>query len=355
MFAYMRMNANIKSPSRSSPGRAGGPAPGSLAGAAAAPADLPGLVDLVGALGDETRMRMLLVLDRGELNVSELAQALQLTPSSVSRHLRTLQGAGWVQARSEGAARVYRLALPTAGSARDLWRSVRSSAADSGVARTDAERAARVLAERRERSRAFFRTEGGRWDQLRGELFGARSTLLPLVGLLDPTWVVGDLGCGTGSLAELLAPAVLRVEAVDREPQMLAAARERLAGHDNVAYHEADLEAVPLAGGSLDVAFLVLVLHLVPEPAAVLAEAARLLAPGGRLVVCDMRAHDREHYRAEMGHLWTGFEAGPFLGWMEEAGFPSPALTPLAPEPGARGPLLFVATASRAAAVPSLR
>ena len=332
----MRMDANTEAPPRSPAGPASADLP-----------DLPALVDRLGALGDETRMRILLVLDRGELNVSELADALQLTPSSVSRHLRTLQAAGWVQVRSEGTARVYRLALPKRGAARELWHSVRASAARSEVARTDAERAARVLAERRERSRAFFRTEGGRWDQLRSELFGARSTLLPLVGLLDRSWVVGDLGCGTGAFSEVLAPAVERVEAVDREPQMLAAARERLAGHGNVAYHAADLETVPLESGSLDAAFLVLVLHLVPEPAAVLAEAARLLAPGGRLVVCDMRPHDREQYRTEMGHLWTGFEPGQLLGWMEEAGLAFPALTPLAPEPGARGPLLFVASARR--------
>jgi SAM-dependent methyltransferase/DNA-binding HxlR family transcriptional regulator len=330
MFAYMRMNANINSN-------------------AADPTVFSGLVDRLGALGDEARLRMLLVLDRGELNVSELAQALQLTPSSVSRHLRTLQGAGWVQVRSEGAARVYRLAPPGRTADRELWRSVRDTAGRSPTARADAERAGRILAERRERSREFFRTEGGRWDQLRTELFGVRSTLLPLAGLLDPSWVVGDLGCGTGAFAEWVAPAVRRVEAVDREPQMLAAARERLAGQgrENVRFHTAELEALPLDEASLDAAFLVLVLHLVPDPAAVLAEAARVLAPGGRLVICDMRPHDREAYRSEMGHLWTGFEPATLAGWMEAAGLVGVGVGPLPPEPEARGPLLLVASGRR--------
>ncbi|TVP47550.1 MAG: methyltransferase domain-containing protein [Gemmatimonadales bacterium] len=318
MFAFMRMNANN---------------------------DFPDLVDRLGALGEETRLRVLLVLERGELNVSELARVLQVTPSSVSRHLRTLEGTGWVQARSEGPSRVFRLATPDGRTSRELWSAVRGPACRTPRAQADAERAVQVLAERRERSRDFFRTEGGRWDQLRSELFGARSTLLPLVGLLDREWVVGDLGCGSGAFSEVLAPAVRRVVAVDREPQMLAAARERLAGHANVDFHTGDLESLPLDDGHLDAAFLVLVLHLVADPRAVLAEAARVLAPGGRLVVSDMRSHDREQYRADMGHLWTGFDPALLAGWLEDAGFEGVSTTPLAPEPEARGPLLFTASA----------
>lgn len=314
---------------------------------ALASASLPALVDRLGALGDEARLRLLLVLERGELNVSELAQALQLTPSSVSRHLRTLQGTGWVDVRSEGTARIYRLQPQARPADRELWRSVRETAARSALARADRERASHILAERRERSREFFRTEGGRWDQLRSELFGSRATLLPLAGLLDPDWVVGDLGCGTGAFAERLAPGVRQVEAVDREPQMLSAARERLEGVTNVRFHAADLENLPLDDGGLDAAFLVLVLHLVPDPGAVVAEAARTLAPGGRLVVCDMRAHDREAYRTEMGHLWTGFEPEEMAGWLEAAGLVRVGVLPLPPEPGARGPLLFTAAGRR--------
>jgi SAM-dependent methyltransferase len=309
--------------------------------------DFPVLVDRLAALGDPTRLRILLLLDQGELNVGEIAQVLQLPLSSVSRHLRTLQEREWILARPEGTSRVFRLAPGGEEEARSLWQAVRTAGSQTPEILADRERGTEVLALRRERARTFFRTEGGRWDALRDELFGRRAAVLPLLGLLDPDSVVGDLGCGTGALTQLLSLGAGRVVAIDREPRMLEAARERLAGAEEgcVDFRVGDLESLPLGADELDVAFLVLVLHLVPDPVAVLAEAARVVRPGGRVILVDMRPHDREQYRSEMGHLWTGFAPELLSGWLEEAGLEGGGVIPLPPEAEARGPLLFVTSA----------
>ena len=160
---------------------------------------------------------------------------------------------------------------------------------------------------------------------------------------------MADLGCGTGKLAGELAPFVRAVRAVDRSPEMLTEARARLDGYENVEVFEADLEALPLEAASVDVAILSLVLHVVVEPSAVLAEAARILRPGGRLVIVEMRAHERLELREEMGHLWPGFEEREMRDRLERAGFEEAVLRPLRPDPEASGPLLFVGHARRCA------
>lgn len=307
----------------------------------------PPVLERLSVLGDETRIRLLALLEANELTVSELRRIVGLPQSTVSRHLRVLAEGGWVSSRTEGTTRPYRMASLDEG-ARTLWRLVRDETEATSIRSEDRERARRVLAERRDRSREFFRTEAGRWDALRSELFGPRSELLPLLGLLDPDWTVGDLGAGTGQAAEAIAPFVGRVVAVDRSEEMLEAARERLGGVEGgngVEIREGELEALPLEDGELDAALLLLVLPYVVEPERVLAEARRALRPGGRLLVVDMRLHDREGYREQMGHLWPGFTEERILGWMEAAGLREGRWRPLPPLPEARGPLLFAASA----------
>ncbi len=187
----------------------------------------------------------------------------------------------------------------------------------------------------------------GRWDRVKDSLYGPRADLRALPALLDPNWVVGDLGVGTGALAATLAPHVARVVGVDRSPQMLAAAAGRVAEFANVELREGDLERLPVDDGELDVAIMSLVLHHALDPVKVLSEAYRSLSPGGRAVVVDMRAHDRDEYREEMGHLWPGFEPPAVELWMSRAGFRALSVALLAPDPGAEGPLLFLASGSR--------
>jgi len=311
------------------------------------PGSEPPILQHLSTLGDETRVRLLRILSIGEFPVGELCRILHLPQSTVSRHLRVLFDGGWVSARSEGTSRLYRFRSPKEQSEAELWRVVEGGVGSSTAAREDTERAGALLATRRDRTRAFFRTAAGRWDALRAELFGAGTESAALLGLLDPDEVVGDLGCGTGGFAALIAPFAGRVIGVDREPGMLEAALHRLDGVPNVEVRQGDLEALPLRHGELDTAFLTLVLHLVPDPVEVLREVARVLRPGGRLVIIDMREHGREELREEMGHLWTGFDPQVLEGWMADAGFQSIRVHPLPPEAGATGPLLLMARGRR--------
>jgi ArsR family transcriptional regulator len=315
----------------------------------------PPVLDHLAALADPTRGRILLALDRHELAVSELAAALQLPQSTVSRHLKTLADAGWVTARSDGTSRRYRMAGALDGSAKTLWAAVREPLAAQPSATVDAERLRAVLEERRSATRAFFSSAAARWERVRSDLFGSRVDHATFLAMLDPDLVVGDLGCGTGTVADIVAPFVGRVIAVDDSTAMLGEARRRLAARANVDVREGALEALPIDDGALDVALVVLVLHYAPEPERVLREAVRAVGPGGRIVVVDMLPHDREAYRAEMGHVWLGFELAQVERWLKDAGAEPVRLLPLPHDPAAKGPPLFAATArtlSRPTAMP---
>jgi ArsR family transcriptional regulator len=306
----------------------------------------PPILERLQALGDETRTRILALLERSELTVTELASVLQASQPTVSRHLKTLAAEGWVQARAEGRNRHYRLAPELDEPARALWRIVHDQVGEGGIYAVDAERARTVLERRRLRAAAFFADAAERWDEVREQLFGPSANLLPLLGLIDEHWTVADLGVGTGALAETLAPFARRVIGVDRSDQMLAAAALRLAPHASVELHKGELERLPLRDGEVDLAVMALVLHYVVDPPAVLAEVRRALKPGGRLVMLDMRAHDRgPWYAEEMGHVWPGFEADRVRDWLEGAGFARVRVVSLPPSRDASGPLLFAASA----------
>jgi ArsR family transcriptional regulator len=305
-----------------------------------------GIFDDLTALADSTRSRMLLLLERHELTVSELCAVLQLPQSTVSRHLKTLADASWVASRRDGTRRFYTLALDDRGpSTRRLWSLLREQVSATPGADQDARRLKGTLARRQSKSQEFFESAAGQWDKLREELFGGASHLQALPALVDDRWVVGDLGCGTGQVAAALAPFVSRVVAVDRSGDMLQAARRRVRDAGNVDVRRGDLEALPIADAELDAATLLLVLHHIPDPAAALAEACRVLRPGGRLVITDMLPHDHEEYRQQMGHIWLGFGDEPLRRLVTGAGFERIRIVPLPTNAEAKGPALFVATA----------
>lgn len=308
----------------------------------------PGIIDDLATLADVTRSRLLLLLDRNELTVSELCTVLQLPQSTVSRHLKTLLDAGWISSRREGTSRFYALMLDNRGPAgRRLWTLLRDQVGSSPAAVQDTRRLKAVLSARQTASRDFFESAAGQWDKLREEMFGRASYLQAMPALLDPRWIVGDLGCGTGQVAATLAPFVQRVMAVDRSGEMLQAARRRLRQHTNAEVRRGELESLPISDGELDAATLVLVLHHLPDPAEALAEAARTLKRGGRVMICDMLPHDREEYRQQMGHVWLGFGEEQVRALLTEAGFEDVRIVMMGTNTDAKGPALFVASALR--------
>jgi ArsR family transcriptional regulator len=144
-----------------------------------------------------------------------------------------------------------------------------------------------------------------------------------------------------------LAPFVAKVVAVDNSAAMLAVAKRRLTGTAAVDFRRGDLEDLPLADGELDAAVLTLVLPYLADPGSALVEVARVVAPGGRVLVTDLLPHDRDGYRQQLGHQWLGFSEAQMAGWLTEAGFVETRIQALASEPDAKGPGLFVARGRR--------
>ena len=308
-------------------------------------ATLP-LLESLSALADPTRCRMLSLLDRQELTVGELCDVLQLPQSTVSRHLKTLADAGWVQSRKDGTSRYYALAAGDADESRtQIWDVTRRQLAGRPGVDQDARRLERVLARRSQTSQQFFQTSAGQWDRLREDLFGREFALHAMLGLLPSTFVVGDLGCGTGVTAATLAPHVARVIGVDASEEMLNAARLR--STKNVELRRGSLESLPIDSSSLDAATLMLVLHHLASPALALSEAARVLKPGGKLLIVDMAPHEHEEYRQQMGHVWLGFAEEQMRRMLEIAGFADVRTWALPTASETRGPGMFAAVAVR--------
>ncbi len=308
-------------------------------------ATLP-LLDSLSALADPTRCRMLLLLEGHELTVSELCAVVQLPQSTVSRQLKTLADADWVASRRDGTSRYYSLTL-SSDDTRILWQLTRGQIEGKSAAVQDMRRLERVLAERRATSEHFFASSSGQWDKLREELFGADFAFRALAGLLGDDWTVADLGCGTGAMAAILAPHVQEVIGVDASDEMLDAARERLGAAPNIQLRKGTLEALPIVADSVDAATLMLVLHHLPSPAVALAEAGRILKPGGRVLIVDMAPHEKEEYRQQMGHVWLGFSEDQIKKMLITAGFARVKVHALPPATTAKGPALFAATAKK--------
>jgi ArsR family transcriptional regulator len=299
------------------------------------------LIDLLRTLADPIRLRIIRLLEgrvqsvgatssssglAGGLSVGELAEVLKLPQSTVSRHLKTLTDAQLAEARRDGTSMLYRLA-PAASldASKQLRELARAHLDHDPLAKTDAHRLAAVLRRREPDAPAegFFGKHAPEWDQLRSKWFGDRFHLEALLALLHPDWTVADVGTGTGAMLPLLSPHVKNIIAVDPSPAMLKAAKNRVRTLDlpNVDLRPGSAERLPLDSGSVDVVLLALVLVYTPDPPAALAEARRVLKPGGTLLLIDLQPHSVELLREKLQHRWMGFDQSALTGSLLAAGF----------------------------------
>lgn len=300
------------------------------------------------ALSELTRVRLLRLLERHELGVAELCDVLQLPQSSVSRHLKVLADGGWVLSRRQGTNHLYRLTLDELEEpARKLWVLAREQSDSWPGARHDAGRLQRVLGERQSDSQAFFAGAADQWDKLRDELYGASFPTEALLALLPGDAVVADLGCGTGGLMARVAPHVGQVIGIDDSTPMLKAARRRTGELKNVDIRRGDLSSLPIQARSCDAAVLLLALTYVADPLAALREAARILRPGGRVVIVDLLEHDRDDFRQQMGQRWNGFSIETLQAQLAQVGLVQARARSLPAEPRVKGPGLLLATGIR--------
>jgi ArsR family transcriptional regulator len=299
-------------------------------------------------LSDPTRIRILRLLEQEELIVGELMDILGMAQSRVSRHLAVLRETGLLTDRRDGTFVAYRMVLPEEGPWHDAWTLARESLNADPTSERDDTLLRRALAARKSSSgRNFFDSVGSEWDALRrvfgDDLLRARATAM----LVAPELRVADIGTGTGVLALELAELGLNVIGIDRSEAMLEAAREKWralepASSGSVEFRVADAHDLPLESNSVDAAFAHMVLHSLEEPGRAIAEMARIVKPGGRVILVDFMRHDHVWMKQELGLLWLGFAPDTLNTWLHTAGLESPRILQFEPDAKKDLPASFV-------------
>ena len=278
------------------------------------------LLSQLRAVAEPTRLRLLALCARGAWCVSDLCAVLGQSQPRLSRHLRLLVEAGLLERTPEGANAYFQIPARA-----DLSRALLARVPEEdAMLAADRRAAARLAAERAREASEAFRREGADWDELRALSLPADAIETALLDALPArTERLLDVGTGTGRLLELVANRAEHALGVDASRSMLALARARLAEHGlagRCAVRQADMYRLPLPDGGFDVVAMQMVLHYAEDPAAALAEATRVLAPGGLLLVVDLAAHGRAELMDRHAHRWPGFDDAQITGWLGAAG-----------------------------------
>ena len=300
------------------------------------------LLEMLRAAGDSTRLRLLFLLAKAELTVTELTQILGQSQPRVSRHLKLLCEAGLLQRFKEGAWVFYRGA--DQGSAGELLRSLEAlgDSKQDAVLIDDARRLAQVRANRAGEAAAYFRANAPQWERIRSLHVPEADVEGSIIRLLREHRLetVLDAGTGTGRMLELLSPHIKRGIGIDVSPEMLAMARDRLesAGIFNCQVRRGDVYRLPFPPGDtksgFDAVLFHQVLHFLDDPQAALREAVRVAKPGGKILIADFAPHQLEFLRTEHAHRRLGFSDTEVQGWFKAAGLKAVAAESLAPRSG---------------------
>jgi len=277
------------------------------------------LLDIFSALADPTRLRILALLRRMELSVGELAQVLGQSQPRVSRHIKILVDARIALRRKEGS---WVFLAPAPGPvALPLYALIDSMGPDHWTA-ADALRLDAVRADRAAAAERYFAEFADQWDAIRALHVADSAVEARMLDLLGGSLGrLVDLGTGTGRMIELLRGAATQATGIDRSPEMLRLARVKLSdGVMPVELRQGDVAQLPLADASADTVVMHQVLHYIPAPEAALREAARIVAPGGKLLVVDFAPHDREELRSQDAHARLGFSDSQISGWLGSSG-----------------------------------
>ena len=278
-------------------------------------------VELLKILGDGTRLRLLRLLQQEPLSVVELQEVMDMGQSRISSHLGLLKQAGLVLDRREGKRSFYSALPPEKPPARDIFNAVLDTVATEPTYREDQSNLDRILSRRRAESEAYFNMVAERLGKnyCPGRSWEAIGHFLLY---LTPPIDIIDLGAGEGVLSQLLARQARSVTCIDNAPAMVRVGTElaRENGFDNLFYKLGDIEEVPLPDASQDLALLSQALHHANNPQVALGEACRLLRPGGRLMVLDLKKHQFEKARELYADRWLGFSPNDLYSWLRAIG-----------------------------------
>lgn len=280
------------------------------------------MLDTLKALADPSRLRLVAVLLHGEFTVQELTSILAMGQSRISRHLKILTAAGVLTVKHQGTWSYYR-----ACEASRFFNAIRPAveAELTGLPERgrDLSAVAEVLEERRRRSQEFFDRHARQWDDLARTLLPVPEYRRHLLELVPDDGTVLEIGTGTGGLLTELAARAARVIGVDHSPAMLEEARRRLAhdGAGGIELRLGEMTHLPLPDASVGCVVANMVLHHAANPAVVLAEIRRVLAPGGVLLLADLSRHEREAAREQLADQWLGFEETELGAWLAQSGF----------------------------------
>lgn len=308
-------------------------------------------VDALRAAGEPTRLRILALLAAEELSVMELSRVLEQSQPRVSRHLKLMTEAGLIERFPDGAWVFYRLAHD--GPHRRLVDTVLDGLTQSDPqSERDFHRLQGVRAERETEAQEYFERVAPRWDEIRS-LYAPETTVESAIERAagpGPFERVVDLGTGSGRMLTLLGRKAKMSVGLDLSQQMLNVARANVgrAGLEKVELRHGDIFSTRLPSASADLVVVHQVLHYLSDPASAVAEAARLVAPVGRLLIVDFAPHDLEFLRSDHQHRRLGFSDDEIGRWLEEAGLTRPA--PIALRPDREGLTVKIWTGLRAAA-----